>query len=261
MDRERFSFIAHRSHDFCNPVSEVKIGRAIELLALNAGDRVVDFGAGKCELLIRLVERYSVRATGVEPSTLFAGEARQRALGRVADDGLVIAEQDAESFVAQDREARFHAALWVGSTHAFGDYVRTLDALKAAVSPGGKIFVGEGYWKRPPCDEYLTALGAKASDLTSHAENVARAAANGLIPLWAGVASDDDWDEYEWRYARSVETFVAENLDDPDAEEMLRKIRTWRDVYLRWGRDTLGFGLYLLMRPHSDKPDPDELHL
>ena len=79
--------------------------------------------------------------------------------------------------------------------------------------------------------------------------------------MWAGVASDDDWDEYEWRYSRSVETFVAENPDDPDAEEMLRKIRTWRDVYLRWGRDTLGFGLYLLMRPHSDKVAPGESDL
>lgn len=257
MDRQRFSFIAHRDHDFCNPVSEIKIGRAIDLLALNARDRVVDFGAGKCELLIRLVERYSVHATGVEPSPLFAGEARQRACKRVAEDGLVIAEQDAESFVAQNTNARFHAALCIGSTHAFGGYAQTLDALKAAVIPGGTILVGEGFWKRPPGDEYLEALGAKPSDLTGHAENVERAVANGLVPLWAGVASDDDWDEYEWRYARSVETFVAENPDGPDAESMLQRIRTWRQTYLRWGRDTLGFGLYLFSRPHTETPESD----
>jgi hypothetical protein len=30
---------------------------------------------------------------------------------------------------------------------------------------------------------------------------------------------------------------------------MLERIRRWRDAYLRWGRDTLGFGVYLFHRP------------
>ena len=88
----------------------------------------------------------------------------------------------------------------------------------------------------------------------------ANRASNDALFCLSG-ALDDEWDEYEWRYARPVETFVAENPDGPDAEEMLRKIRTWRDAYLRWGRDTLGFGLYLLRRPCSDKAAPGESHL
>jgi hypothetical protein len=30
---------------------------------------------------------------------------------------------------------------------------------------------------------------------------------------------------------------------------MLKRIRRWRDAYLRWGRDTLGFAVYLFYRP------------
>ena len=30
---------------------------------------------------------------------------------------------------------------------------------------------------------------------------------------------------------------------------MLERSRKWRDAYLRWGRDTLGFGVYLFARP------------
>ena len=30
---------------------------------------------------------------------------------------------------------------------------------------------------------------------------------------------------------------------------MLERIRKWRDAYLRWGRDTLGFAVYLFYRP------------
>ena len=30
---------------------------------------------------------------------------------------------------------------------------------------------------------------------------------------------------------------------------MLERIRKWRDAYMRWGRDTLGFANYLFYRP------------
>jgi hypothetical protein len=36
--------------------------------------------------------------------------------------------------------------------------------------------------------------------------------------------------------------------DDPDRDAMLKRIRNWRDAYLRWGRSTLGFGLYLFQK-------------
>ncbi|MDA1017867.1 MAG: hypothetical protein O3A00_25845 [Planctomycetota bacterium] len=57
--------------------------------------------------------------------------------------------------------------------------------------------------------------------------------------------SQSEWDDYEDQYAQNVEEFVRANEHDPDAEAMLQRIRPWRDAYLRWGRDTLGFGLYL----------------
>ena len=42
---------------------------------------------------------------------------------------------------------------------------------------------------------------------------------------------------------------VRANPHDPDAQAMLERIRPWREAYLRWGRDTLGFGLYLFRLP------------
>ena len=62
----------------------------------------------------------------------------------------------------------------------------------------------------------------------------------GLIPMHATTASQDEWDEYEWKYCRSIERYAREQPDDPDVPAMLERIRRWRDGYLRWGRDTLG---------------------
>ncbi len=66
--------------------------------------------------------------------------------------------------------------------------------------------------------------------------------------LHASVASADDWDEYEWKYSASIERYAQERPDDPDVPAMLARIRRWGDGYLRWGRDTLGFGVYLFHR-------------
>ena len=57
--------------------------------------------------------------------------------------------------------------------------------------------------------------------MTSHAGNVATGEALGLVPFWAATASDAEWDDYEWRYGRSIEDFVAEAPGDPDAKDML----------------------------------------
>ena len=66
MDRNKFSAIAHRNHAFSNPISETKLMKMIEIVSPQAFDKVIDIGAGKCELLIRLVEKYQVSATAIE---------------------------------------------------------------------------------------------------------------------------------------------------------------------------------------------------
>jgi len=32
-------------------------------------------------------------------------------------------------------------------------------------------------------------------------------------------------------------------------DDVEQRIRTWRSGYLRWGRDTLGFGTYIFRKP------------
>ena len=95
------------------------------------------------------------------------------------------------------------------------------------------------------CEALLAALGAKPSEFTSHAGNVAAGIEEGLVPLYSRVSSDDEWDHYEGLYARAVERHLAAHPGDPDHTAMRDKIRGWREAYLEWGRETLGFGYYL----------------
>lgn len=245
MDYKRLSHIAHSTHVFYNPLGEQKLDRVLGLVPLTSDSRVVDFGAGRCEALIRLVERYDCSALAVETDQTFVDLAHTEACLRIQGKRLRIVCQEATRFLDANPACNFDLALCIGATHAFGTYRDTLKQLKTCVRPGGWLLVGECYWKQSPAPEYLSFLECEESIYDTHEGNVTTAEQLGLVPLCASVAGDDEWDEYEWRYRMNVEDFARGNPDDPDHDAMLERIRAWNHAYLTWGRTTLGFGLYL----------------
>jgi len=72
--------------------------------------------------------------------------------------------------------------LCVGSTHVLGGHRETLRALRRWGAPGGQVVVGVGFWQQEPAQEYLGGFGESRDELTTHAENVAVALDEGLIP-------------------------------------------------------------------------------
>jgi ubiquinone/menaquinone biosynthesis C-methylase UbiE len=246
MDPTRFTTIAHRDHAVLGPVAGEKLDCVLALLELAPGARVLDAGCGKAEALMRLAERCGIEGVGVDPNAEFLAEARAHAFDRGVAGQIRLHEGAMASFQAEPDS--FDAALCIGATHAFGDHAAALAALRALVRPGGRILTGEPYWRRKPDAGYLKALGAKAKDHGEHADNVAAGVKAGLVPLYSAAASEDDFDHYEGLYARAVETWCLEHPSDPDVPAARERIRAWREAYLRWGRDTLGFGLYLFQR-------------
>ena len=246
MDHAKFSTIAHRHHRFCNPLDPAALGRVTDGLGLSAGDRVVDVGCGKAALLVDLAGRLQTPGVGVDVNTAFLAEGR--ALAERHGVAALVTLIEAEAVHLDAEPASFALALCIGSTHALGGYRETLLALARLVRPGGHVLVGQGYWKRPPDTGYLERLGATVDEMTTHEGNVAGGVAAGLLAAGAWVSSDGDWDRYEGLYADSVEDHVTAHPEDPDAPAMLERIRRWRETYLRWGRSTLGFGLYLFRR-------------
>ncbi len=243
-----YTFIAHRTLPFANPFGEASIARLIDLLDLPPAAAVADFGAGSCELPIRLAERYQAQVAAVELSPRMAALARDRINARLVSRGLpggvTVHEGDAGAFRATMQPAAFDLTICIGSTHALGGYEKTLTVLKRLTRPGGRVLIGEGFWARPPSPDFLAATGIAAAEFATHAHNLDLATDGGLSPHWSITASEREWDEYEWAHQRSIESFAAANPDFP--AELLARSRAWRRAYWRWGRDTLGFGLYLL---------------
>jgi SAM-dependent methyltransferase len=247
MTRQKLSAIGHRDHDYCNPVAAAKTERLIDLLPLEPNARVLDLGCGRGEFALRIIERFEARVIAVDHSSAMLDAARERAewtgaLGRLHLENADLAQYEADP-------ETFHLTVTIGAGGFAGGMRATCARLRGWTRRGGFVLVGENYWHRKPDADYLAHLGCKEGAYFDHAGNVQAGVDAGLVPMHAVTASVDEWDDYEWRYCRSLERYVREGPDDPDAPAMLEHARRERDAYLRWGRVQLGFGIYLFHNP------------
>lgn len=243
MDRWKYFAVTHRDHLVCNPTNIAKLDELIGLLDLPPGGRVLDIACGKGEPLVRIVERYGVRAVGVDLSPPFLRDARERVAARLPGADVELLEMDDASYAGEP--GSFDLTMCLGASWIWGGYRGTLRALARFAKPGGLVLAGEPYWKREPDPAYLAAMDLTRERFADHAGNVAIGAEEGLTPLYAMVSSDDDWDRYEALQWRAAERYAVAYPDDPDAIAIRDRCRAARDAYLRWGRDTLGWAMYV----------------
>ncbi|MBC7783609.1 MAG: hypothetical protein H7144_07195 [Burkholderiales bacterium] len=95
----------------------------------------------------------------------------------------------------------------------------------------------------------MKLIGDPVGIYRDHAGNVAFAEELGLIAVYAVVSSDNEWDQFEWGHYMKVRREAEANPDDPKLAARLSRSRHWRDGYLRWGRATMGFGVYVFRLP------------
>jgi SAM-dependent methyltransferase len=255
MDTWKFYDITHRDHVVCNPTSVERLDRVIALLDLPREPRVLDIACGKGEFLMRVGERYggpggeALHAVGIDISPFHVAELRETAARRLPSADLALLEMSGADYTAEPGSVDL--ASCIGASWIFGGHRATLAALAQAARPGGLVLVGEPFWKQPPPAEYLRAGAIGAEEFATHVENVRAGEELGLAPLLALTSSDDDWDWYESLQWRAAARYAAANPDDPDVPDLLARVSSSRDAYLRWGRETLGWALYLFTRPSA----------
>ncbi len=242
----RSSDIAHRGLRICNPISSKTLDEVLERAKLKAGATALDVGCGKGELLLRLAARYDVSGEGIDSSQARIDEAHAAARRRPLDGRVRFACKDAAQFVP--RKSGYSLTACVGATHALGGLEPALATLRSWTVPGGWVVVGEGFWMKEPDPEYLKALGAKKGELGDEGWVEERARSVGLEPVERWIATREDWDNYESALLRGIETYVGANPQDPEGKEMLAGQKAFHAAQVKWGRETMGFGVHLMKR-------------
>jgi SAM-dependent methyltransferase len=250
MDIWKYYDITHREHLICNPTSEAKLDELVRLLRLPSGSRVVDIASGKAEFLLRLAESYAVAGVGIDISPHCIRDARSRLSERAPGADLVFHEMDGAAFTP-DRPESFELASCIGASWIFHGHAGTLEALAKLAAPGGWVVVGEPYWISEPVPEYLEASGDGPMDFGTHVGNVEAGERLGLRLAYSIVSSKDDWDRYEGLQWYATDKYAREHPDDPDLPEIVQRVEKEKHLYLKWGRETLGWAIYMFRRPPS----------
>ena len=239
MERAAVSRIAHGDLVLHNPLAEADLDAAIALLDLKRGARVLDVACGSGEVLRRIATHWKVGGIGYDRDSELIERGRRDAAGGVE---LVVA--------SEPPTGPFDLAVCIASSHALGGFPAALEGLRELVAPGGQVLLGEGYWRRPPSAEYLDALGqASAGELAGYGGLLEAAGDAGLTTLWSCVASERDWDRYEWTLVLNCERWAAQHAGDPAAEALRERAAGARlRMAMAGGRETLGFALLLLRR-------------
>jgi ubiquinone/menaquinone biosynthesis C-methylase UbiE len=247
MDMWKFYDITHRNHLICNPTNGEKLDHLVGELRLPAGARVVDIACGKGEFLIRLAEAYRVDCLGIDLSPFYIAEARKRLEARAPGAEVAFMEMDGAEFQPKEPHS-FTMASCLGGSWIYGGHAGTLEALTRLVAPGGWVVTGEPYWLREPCEEYLKILGLQKDVFGTHVGNVEAGEKRGLELVYTIVSNVDDWDRYEGLQWSATSEYARSHPEDQDLPEIMRKTGEEKSAYLRWGRDTLGWAIYVFRR-------------
>jgi cyclopropane fatty-acyl-phospholipid synthase-like methyltransferase len=244
VDIWKYFYITHKKHTLLNPMSRVKFEGLLSLLNPEPGCRVLDIGCGKGELLIRLAELSNISGVGLDLSPYFIKDCRDKKNERIPDAHIEFLEIDGAKY-ALEKDSLYDLSICMGASFIFGGFSGTIDALKKMTVPGGMIIVGEPYWLKEPDSEYLKILEMKKDDFNSHFKNIEAAEKEGLLCLYTLVSNHDDWDNYETLQWWSAYDHVENHPDDPDNSEILNNINKSKLGYLSYGRNTLGWAIYV----------------
>jgi len=247
VDKWKFFDITHREHMLCNPMGIEKFEQLIALVHLRPGARVLDIATGKGEFIIRLAERYSIEGVGVDLSSYCIADAKKKHKKRVPDARLIFLEMDGADYEPEKPES-FDLVACIGASWIYGGHRETLKALEGMAAQESWIVVGEPYWRQEPEGEYLQAIGAERNMCGTHNENVEVGQELGLEVAYTLVSNQDDWDRYEGLQWYAAEEWASGHAEDPDVKEVLKRVRESKAAYLRWGRETLGWAIYVFKK-------------
>jgi SAM-dependent methyltransferase len=234
--------VVESQHELQNPTSPKKIRLLGERLALGPKSHVLDVASGRGGPALILAKEFGCRLSCVERAPEFIAVARERIAAAGLEDRIELVEADAATY----EPGSYDVALCLGATFVYGGLVPTIEHLSAAAP---LLAVGEPYWRTwplPPGAEREDEPRRTAEDQflpLSATVELAESAGVRVVSLIA--SSEDDWDRYESLHWETLDDWLAQNPDHPQAEEFRARGAAERERYLSWERSVLGWAIFV----------------
>lgn len=241
-DPHKSVLIAYEAMGFCNPLSAATLERVLAWARLAPGMRTLDLGCGNAAMAAHLARTHGLVVDAVERSVAVSEIARRRLAGV---EGVTLHTTESRDFLAAAEP--YDLIVCVGASMVVPgppEPEAVMAALKAHVKPGGLILWADPYWKADPDPAFAAMLGPYAA-YKSHAGNIEAGETAGLKLIYAGASSAEEWDDCSFSMYAAAQNWLADHPHDPQGPDVRARAEMQRMAYMTFGRETLGFGLYL----------------
>ena len=224
-----------------NPTSPERVLAAARAAELSADDVVLDLGCGNGTALALFAAASGCRGLGIESRPSAVAAAQELIRGRDLEDRVEIRCGDAS--ILDGLPDGISVALCLGSASVFGGIEEAIVALRGRLGPDGRAILGERYWRTervPP--EFARGF----TDCVTEYELLTIVREHGFALTGIIRSTEADFDAYEasiWAGCRDVLS------RDPDDHEVRAYLERLQDEYLGYGREYVGWAMYVLSAP------------
>lgn len=243
MDKAKYEAIAHKHLKYCSPSNDEMIDEIADLMRLSPAMTIMDIGCAKAEILIRIANRCQVKAIGIDTSEQYLAEAQAAIAVDAPGADITLEMTPAQNY--HHAHAPYDAVMCISSSELFGSYDKALMEIARLAKKGGIVLMGDYYWRKDP----KVQLSSPFEVTKDYRSAIEIGMQEGLTPLYASVCTQVDIDRYIWMQAQAIENYAIDNPDDADNPAMLERARHMRNLYIEYGHETLGFGLFMFRKP------------
>lgn len=249
----RFHEISEANHHIQNPLSAEKLRLIGTICEVSERTEILDLACGKGELLCQWAADHGATGTGVDISDVFIEQAIDRATEYDVSSHLTFERGDAVDYPVEDHDVDISSCIgasWIGD-----GLLGTLELLnRARRDETSLLLVGEPFWNTPPPAGAVDAVANGEEGMFETLPGLLDTVEEAGYDLVEMVLSNhDDWDRYVASQWKTVDEWVRDHPDDSDAEAIDEWISDSRQAYLQFGREYLGWGVFVFRHPSTPR--------
>ena len=223
-----------------NPTTPERVLAAARAAGVSAQDLVLDLGCGNGTVLALLADAFGCRGFGIESRPAAAAAAQELVLAQSLEGRVEIRCGDA---ALDGLPGGISVALCLGSASAFGGIEGAVGALRSSLGDGGRAILGERYWRT---ERVPPEFARDFVDCVTEYELLSILREHGFGLTGIVRSTEADFDVYEAAIWAACRTRLRLAPDDLEVRGYLERLQ---DEYLGYGREYVGWAMYILSGP------------
>ncbi|MBN1800126.1 MAG: class I SAM-dependent methyltransferase [Candidatus Lokiarchaeota archaeon] len=242
----RFYEISEGQRRILNPLSIEKIHLLGEICDLNGSTTILDLCSGKGEMLCQWSKKYGIKGIGVDISAVYHDSAVRCKLELNVPDNINFIRSDAVEYLRVN-DTKYDIISCIGATWIGDGLAGTIKLMIPKMkNKDSTLLIGEPYWLKTPPEEVYKIYGFPHDLYISFAGTLERFKKLGFEVIEMVISNTDDWDRYMAQQWKNIYNWIKENPCDSKVEEIRKWNEKNRDLYFKYGREYLNWGVFIL---------------